>query len=1011
MFRINWLCLLGCCLGLSAGVAVSQAYQWEGLTDDVYFEQLVACQTALKRHEWSKTLWPESNKVPKPDFAEVVSDQELRQMVAASLYKQAILAERFNTVITRDWLQHDLQRMARDTQDADALHEIFALFDHDAVTIAQCVSRPHLIESKLRMAYDSASDLHQTTLALAHNELLDYESLGSLKSIHEGQQRTLTYRLGALDDIAAEKDLIESVIGLKPDEYDLRLAEFKPQLNQLQELRSHFIYHDMISESADQFTVRILTWKKLSLEDWLSAVGSVDYLPPTVSTDLRLPKIKVGGVDSPTAITPDSWEVDFQVPFERSKHTAVWTGTEMIVWGGLIGGIELNTGGRYNPTTDSWIEMSVTGAPIARDEHIAVWTGSKMVIWGGRYLFNGYNYLSSGGVYDPNTDTWTSTSSSGAPSSRSDHVAVWDGDEVLIWGGYNGAMYFNTGYRYNPDGNSWQTMSTTNAPDGRKSHTGVWADGELIVWGGNNLTRLRSGGRYDPVLDQWQSTSQDDSPIWRNSHSAVWTGDVMIIWGGVDGQFEYNTGGMYDPDTDTWVATSLTNVPSERLAHIAIWTGTEMIIWGGRDPSALNDGGRFNPNTNSWAPLSPTNAPSARSNLTAVWTGSEVIVWGGVGNGYHNTGGRYAPSNNTWQSTNAGDAPQGRSYHSTVWTGGEMIVWGGENASYLDDGARYQPSTNSWTPITMTNAPTARSEHVAVWTGTYMIVWGGKNFDIAPSTYFNDGGRYRPMTDSWQFMSNVNRPTPRYNHSGVWTGDHMVVWGGRGAAYENTGGRYDPVANTWSPSSTLNAPAARRDHSVIWTGNEMIVWGGISFNGSSTYYNDGGRYNPNSDVWLPTSTTNAPDARLAHSVVWTGAEMIVWGGGPNGAGNFYQTGGRYNPNTNVWVDTTTINAPSIRKYHSAIWTGSEMIVWGGYFSDGYQDFYQTGGRYDPSNNTWQTTNLVNAPIERKDHSAVWTGLKMVIWGGNPGSSGSESTNSIGAYFPYDDLIFADDFDG
>jgi len=239
----------------------------------------------------------------------------------------------------------------------------------------------------------------------------------------------------------------------------------------------------------------------------------------------------------------------------------------------------------------------------------------------------------------------------------------------------------------------------------------------------------------------------------------------------------------------------------------------------------------------------------------------------------------------------------------------------------------------------------------------------------------------------------------------------MVVWAGRGTSYENTGSRYDPVANTWTPTNTSNAPAARRSHSAIWTGDEMIVWGGTSFNGSSTFYDDGGRYNPDTDTWQTMTTTNAPDARLDHVVVWTGDEMIIWGGGPFGAGSMLQTGGRYDPNIDAWVATTTANAPSRRKGHKAIWTGQEMIVWGGGFSDGYQDYYNTGGRYDPGTDSWQDTSLINAPIERRDHGMVWTGLKMLVWGGTPGSSGASSTNSVGAYFPYDDIIFEDDFDG
>jgi hypothetical protein len=30
---------------------------------------------------------------------------------------------------------------------------------------------------------------------------------------------------------------------------------------------------------------------------------------------------------------------------------------------------------------------------------------------------------------------------------------------------------------------------------------------------------------------------------------------------------------------------------------------------------------------------------------------------------------------------------------------------------------------------------------------------------------------------------------------------------------------------------------------------------------------------------------------------------------------------------------TTINAPSARNFHTAVWTGTEMIVWGGQLPD------------------------------------------------------------------------------
>ena len=45
--------------------------------------------------------------------------------------------------------------------------------------------------------------------------------------------------------------------------------------------------------------------------------------------------------------------------------------------------------------------------------------------------------------------------------------------------------------------------------------------------------------------------------------------------------------------------------------------------------------------------------------------------------------------------------------------------------------------------------------------------------------------------------------------------------------------------------------------------------------------------------------------------------------------NYLNTGGRYNPATNSWTATSTNNPPDGREYATAVWTGSEMIVWGG----------------------------------------------------------------------------------
>jgi hypothetical protein len=97
------------------------------------------------------------------------------------------------------------------------------------------------------------------------------------------------------------------------------------------------------------------------------------------------------------------------------------------------------------------------------------------------------------------------------------------------------------------------------------------------------------------------------------------------------------------------------------------------------------------------------------------------------------------------------------------------------------------------------------------------------------------------------------------------------------------------------------------------------------------------------DTWTSTSLTNAPDGRLLHTAVWTGSEMLVWGG-YGSSGPYLNTGGRYDPSTDTWTATSIINAPDGRYEHTAVWTGSEMLVWGG---SSNVTIFNTGGRYNP----------------------------------------------------------------
>jgi N-acetylneuraminic acid mutarotase len=340
---------------------------------------------------------------------------------------------------------------------------------------------------------------------------------------------------------------------------------------------------------------------------------------------------------------------------------------------------------------NTWTATKTTGAPSGREAFSAIWTGTQMIVFGG---YNGTSIVKTGGRYNPATNSWSATSTTNVIP-REGHSAVWTGTELIVWGGDNSTGRLQSGQRYNPVTNVWISISTSGAPTARGGQTGVWTGTELIIWGGKSASLLeKSGGRYNPVTNSWTATNLTGAPAGRYSHTAIWTGTQMIVWGGYDGSKRISSGGRYNPSTNKWTATNKTGAPSPRDLQSAVWTGKEMIIWGGENSLSVNTGGRYNPKTNVWIAVTNTGAPSARQNHRAVWTGTQMILWGGFNPGIGNfkTGGKYNPKTNTWVPTNTTGAPSARRFHEAVWTGTQFITWGGfTGTNETKTGGRYTP--------------------------------------------------------------------------------------------------------------------------------------------------------------------------------------------------------------------------------------------------------------------------------------------------------------------------------
>jgi N-acetylneuraminic acid mutarotase len=478
----------------------------------------------------------------------------------------------------------------------------------------------------------------------------------------------------------------------------------------------------------------------------------------------------------------------------------------------------------------------------------------------------------------------------------------------------------------------------------------------------------------------------------------------MIIWGGFadDGMGGYtylNTGVSYNPGGSA-TAISTNGAPFGRADADTVWTGSQMIVWNGTTNSPP-DGARYTPGTDSWSAMSTSGEPAPPSGESAIWTGTQMIVWGGD---YSiDAGGLYNPSANTWSATSIPSfysEPSQRSQASAVWTGNALIIWGGLNkGTNLRSGGIF--TTNAgWIATSMTNAPSARSGHTAVWTGTDMLVWGG-----AGSVPVNSGARFNLASNAWFPISTTNAPEARTFHTAVWTGREMIIFGGYdqtnlfNRTFLSDGARYSPLTDTWTNiSQSPFFASARAAHTAVWTGTEMIVWGGYTDTGglspTFSYISTGGRYNPATDSWIGLPF-GGPTGRRFHTAVWTGSEMLVWGGQTStGSTN---TGSRYNLASNTWTALPTVAAPAARERHTAVWNShlKQMIICGGY-SSVLGTTLDTGAFYDPTIDKWTTIPVIPFGGQRMDHCAVWTGAQMIIFDGNMFSG---DLNSGYAYTP------------
>lgn len=313
------------------------------------------------------------------------------------------------------------------------------------------------------------------------------------------------------------------------------------------------------------------------------------------------------------------------------------------------------------------------------------------------------------------------------------------------------------------------------------------------------------------------------------------------------------------PPEGEWRPISLVGGPGARELAAVVWTGSEMIVFGGiRGDERRADGARYRPDRDEWIAMAA--APAAMTGTAEVWTGSELIVWEPTP-----AGAAYDPTADAWRAIASEGQPRDVVLPMAVWTGSEMVV--------LDQfgglGGRYAPAGDTWAPITGEGLPAEILFFGAAWTGAEVIAWGAVQ-DFAPAAY-----RYQPADDRWSPIE-ANQAMAG---AGVWTGRELFFAGGGGLG-SLIAARFDPMTDTWREAATSCGPSGLLGQSAVWTGERVIVWGGTDIVGREPQLTaDGALYDPAADAWTPMAGDGAPSARERAAAVWTGSELIVWGGG------------------------------------------------------------------------------------------------------------------------------------
>jgi hypothetical protein len=265
------------------------------------------------------------------------------------------------------------------------------------------------------------------------------------------------------------------------------------------------------------------------------------------------------------------------MPDPRQYHTAVWTGSQLVVWGGQLaeplrtGTACTATGARYAPATDTWTPVNAAGGPAARCKHAAAWLGNRMFVAGGEADTATHAAAAGSYDYDPAADGWTSRGDPGGAFTTDTAAAVTTDTHLFVWGGAA-----CPGRIYDRVAHAWSALPAAPkclaAPGAAGDGTNLW------VWGGTYAgAATNSGYQYDSVGGTW-STLPDAGLSVRTGAAVVYAGGKLIVYGGGKDTNYYADGADYSAGAGWRSMPAGAIAMGLKLYGIAVYGGTKALV-------------------------------------------------------------------------------------------------------------------------------------------------------------------------------------------------------------------------------------------------------------------------------------------------------------------------------------------------------------------------------------------------------------------------------------------------